>query len=282
MSNYSLSQALAFGASALTPSSESPKLDAEVLLLATINQSRTYLFTWPEKGLSDEQQDQFLSFIEQRSQGKPVAHITQYREFWSLNFKVSPATLIPRPDTETLVELALDKATNKQGKLLDLGTGTGAIALSLASELPDWQVTAVDYQLDAVLLANENKSQLGITNAEMLQSNWFSALAGEKFDLIVSNPPYIDPQDPHLQQGDVRFEPLSALIAEKKGMADLEFIITKSREFLNESGWLLLEHGYDQGQLVRDFFAKMAYKVITTEKDLGGNDRVTLAQWAPE
>lgn len=282
MSNYSLSQALAFGASALTPSSESPKLDAEVLLLATINQSRTYLFTWPEKELSDEQQAQFLSFIEQRSQGKPVAHITQYREFWSLNFKVSPATLIPRPDTETLVELALDKAINKQGKLLDLGTGTGAIALSLASELPDWQVTAVDYQLDAVLLANENKSQLGITNAEMLQSNWFSALVGEKFDLIISNPPYIDPQDPHLKQGDVRFEPLSALIAEKKGMADLEFIITKSREFLNESGWLLLEHGYDQGQLVRDFFSKMAYKVITTEKDLGGNDRVTLAQWAPE
>jgi release factor glutamine methyltransferase len=282
MSNYSLSQALAFGVSALTPSSESPKLDAEVLLLATINQSRTYLFTWPEKELADEQQAQFLSFIEQRRQGKPVAHITQYREFWSLNFKVSPATLIPRPDTETLVELALDKATSKQGKLLDLGTGTGAIALSLASELPDWQVTAVDYQLDAVLLANDNKSQLGITNAEILQSNWFSALAGEKFDLIVSNPPYIDRQDPHLQQGDVRFEPLSALIAEKQGMADLEFIITKSREFLNESGWLLLEHGYDQGQLVRDFFAKMAYKVITTEKDLGGNDRVTLAQWAPE
>lgn len=282
MSNYSLSQALAFGVSALTPSSESPKLDAEVLLLATINQARTYLFTWPEKELADEQQAQFLSFIEQRRQGKPVAHITQYREFWSLNFKVSPATLIPRPDTETLVEFALDKATSKQGKLLDLGTGTGAIALSLASELPDWQVTAVDYQLDAVLLANDNKSQLGITNAEILQSNWFSALAGEKFDLIVSNPPYIDPQDPHLQQGDVRFEPLSALIAEKQGMADLEFIITKSREFLNESGWLLLEHGYDQGQLVRDFFAKMAYKVITTEKDLGGNDRVTLAQWAPE
>ena len=253
-----------------------------MLLLATINQARTYLFTWPEKELADEQQAQFLSFIEQRRQGKPVAHITQYREFWSLNFKVSPATLIPRPDTETLVEFALDKATSKQGKLLDLGTGTGAIALSLASELPDWQVTAVDYQLDAVLLANDNKSQLGITNAEILQSNWFSALAGEKFDLIVSNPPYIDPQDPHLQQGDVRFEPLSALIAEKQGMADLEFIITKSREFLNESGWLLLEHGYDQGQLVRDFFAKMAYKVITTEKDLGGNDRVTLAQWAPE
>ena len=282
MSNYSLSQALAFGVSALTPSSESPKLDAEVLLLATINQARTYLFTWPEKELADEQQAQFLSFIEQRRQGKPVAHITQYREFWSLNFKVSPATLIPRPDTETLVEFALDKATSKQGKLLDLGTGTGAIALSLAIELPDWQVTAVDYQLDAVLLANDNKSQLGITNAEILQSNWFSALAGEKFDLIVSNPPYIDPQDPHLQQGDVRFEPLSALIAEKQGMADLEFIITKSREFLNESGWLLLEHGYDQGQLVRDFFAKMAYKVITTEKDLGGNARVTLAQWAPE
>ncbi|MDE3270547.1 peptide chain release factor N(5)-glutamine methyltransferase [Pseudoalteromonas sp. G4] len=282
MSNYSLEQALAFGASALNTTSESPKLDAEVLLLATINQSRTYLFTWPEKELTDDQQSHFIAAIEKRKLGKPVAHITQCREFWSLNFKVSPATLIPRPDTETLVELALTKATEKTGKLLDLGTGTGAIALSLASELVNWQVTAVDFKPEAVELATENKHALQIENAEILQSDWFNALSDSQFDIIVSNPPYIDPQDPHLQQGDVRFEPLSALVAKKQGMADIEHIIKASRKYLKAKGWLLIEHGYDQGQLVRDFFAKMAYKVITTEKDLGGNDRVTLAKWDPD
>ncbi|MFY8351346.1 peptide chain release factor N(5)-glutamine methyltransferase [Pseudoalteromonas sp. SSM20] len=282
MNNYSLEQALAFGASALITTSESPKLDAEVLLLATINQSRTYLFTWPEKELTDDQQSHFFTAIEKRKLGEPVAHITQYREFWSLNFKVSPATLIPRPDTETLVELALTKASENTGKLLDLGTGTGAIALSLASELPQWQVTAVDFKPEAVELAKQNKQSLKIENAEILQSDWFSALSDSQYDIIVSNPPYIDPQDPHLQQGDVRFEPLSALVAQKQGMADIEHIIKTSRKYLKAKGWLLIEHGYDQGQLVRDFFAKMAYKVITTEKDLGGNDRVTLAKWDPD
>lgn len=282
MSNYSIQQALAVGASALTDTSESPKLDAEVLLLDCILQSRTYLFTWPEKLLTDEQQASFLSAIEKRKTGSPVAHITEYREFWSLNFKVSPATLIPRPDTETLVECALDKAINKQGRLLDLGTGTGAIALSLASELPLWQVIGCDFQQDAVALAKQNQQNLAITNATIVQSDWFSALDAQLFDVIVSNPPYIDEQDPHLLEGDVRFEPLSALVATKKGMADIEHIIETGRNYLQKKGWLLLEHGYDQGQLVRDFFAKMAYKDISTVKDLGGNDRVTLAQWDPD
>lgn len=282
MSNYSIQQALAVGASALTDTSESPKLDAEVLLLDCISQSRTYLFTWSEKLMTDEQQAAFLSAIEKRKTGLPVAHITEYREFWSLNFKVSPVTLIPRPDTETLVECALDKAINKQGRLLDLGTGTGAIALSLASELPLWQVIGCDFQQDAVALATLNQQNLAITNATIVQSDWFSALDVQLFDVIVSNPPYIDEQDPHLHEGDVRFEPLSALVAPKKGMADIEHIIETGRNYLQIKGWLLLEHGYDQGQLVRDFFAKMAYKDISTVKDLGGNDRVTLAQWDPD
>lgn len=282
MSNYSIQQALAVGASALTDTSESPKLDAEVLLLDCISQSRTYLFTWPEKLLTEEQQATFLSAIEKRKTGLPVAHITEHREFWSLNFKVSPATLIPRPDTETLVECALGKATNKQGRLLDLGTGTGAIALSLANELPLWQVIGCDFQQDAVALAKHNQQNLAITNATIVQSDWFSALDAQLFDVIVSNPPYIDEQDPHLLEGDVRFEPLSALVAPKKGMADIEHIIETGRNYLQIKGWLLLEHGYDQSQLVRDFFAKMAYKDISTVKDLGGNDRVTLAQWDPD
>ena len=240
------------------------------------------MFTWPDKTLTEDQTSRFFDLIERRKSGEPIAHITQYREFWSLNFRVSPDTLIPRPDTETLVELALTKVKAREGQLLDLGTGTGAIALSLASELPNWAVTGCDFKSEAVSLANSNKAELAISNAQFILSDWFGSIPNVQFDIIVSNPPYIDPQDPHLSQGDVRFEPLSALIADNKGMADIEHIIETSRNYLCHNGWLLIEHGYDQGQLVRDFFAKMAYKEITTEKDLGGNDRVTLAKWDPE
>lgn len=280
---YRLSEALTLAVSALNTVSESPKLDAEVLLANVIEKNRTYLYTWPEKTLSETQEILFFAAIEKRKKGVPIAHITGYREFWSLKLKTNDSTLIPRPDTELLVELALDKAmalpAENKNTLLDLGTGTGAIALALASELPNWQVIAADYSQSAVQLALENKQQLNLNNATILQSDWFSNIEQTQFDLIVSNPPYIDPVDPHLNQGDVRFEPLSALVAEQNGMADIEHIITTARDFLNDSAWLIIEHGYDQGKLVRDFFEKMAYKNIKTEKDLGGNDRISLAQW---
>jgi release factor glutamine methyltransferase len=280
--SLNIEQALAAGVSALNTCSESPKIDTEVLLCYVLDKSRTYLFTWPDKILAAQQERDFTALLNRRKKGEPIAHITQFREFWSLKFKVSPDTLIPRPDTETLVELALSKATKATGTLLDLGTGTGAIALSLASELPNWQITACDFKAQAVALAKENQQRLSIDNADIIQSDWFASLDNHTFDLIVSNPPYIDADDPHLTQGDVRFEPLSALVADNQGLADIEHIIDNSRSFLVNKGWLLIEHGYQQGLAVRTMFNQMGYKNTVTCQDLAGNDRITLAQWSKD
>ena len=276
---HTLEQAIAAGADLLALSSESAKLDAQVLLLHILQEPRSYLFTWPEHALSDEQQSQFNVFIQRRLKGEPVAHITGLREFWSLSLEVNATTLIPRPDTETLVEQALEIALPATAKVLDLGTGTGAIALALGSEMPSWQITAVDRVSDAVALATRNQQRLAINNVHVKQSNWFSELHGEKFNLIVTNPPYIESSDIHLNQGDVRFEPLSALVADDCGMSDIKQIITQSRDYLLSSGYLLIEHGFEQGEAVRHFFKKMAFVNIKTVKDFGDNDRVTFAQW---
>ena len=276
---HTLEQAIAAGADLLALSSESAKLDAQVLLLHILQKPRSYLFTWPEHALSDEQQSQFNVFIQRRLKGEPVAHITGLREFWSLSLEVNATTLIPRPDTETLVEQALEIALPATAKVLDLGTGTGAIALALGSEMPSWQITAVDRVSDAVALATRNQQRLAINNVHVKQSNWFSELHGEKFNLIVTNPPYIESSDIHLNQGDVRFEPLSALVADDCGMSDIKQIITQSRDYLSSNGYLLIEHGFEQGDAVRHFFEKMAFVNIKTVKDLGNNDRVTLALW---
>lgn len=276
---HTLEQAIAAGADLLASSSESAKLDAQVLLLHILKKPRSYLFTWPEHALSDEQQSQFNVFIQRRLKGEPVAHITGLREFWSLSLEVNATTLIPRPDTETLVEQALEIALPATAKVLDLGTGTGAIALALGSEMPSWQITAVDRVSDAVALATRNQQRLAINNVHVKQSNWFSELHGEKFNLIVTNPPYIESSDIHLNQGDVRFEPLSALVADDCGMSDIKQIITQSRDYLSSNGYLLIEHGFEQGEAVRRFFEKMAFVNIKTVKDLGNNDRVTLALW---
>ena len=276
---HTLEQAIAAGADLLALSSESAKLDAQVLLLHILQEPRSYLFTWPEHALSDEQQSQFNVFIQRRLKGEPVAHITGLREFWSLSLEVNATTLIPRPDTETLVEQALEIALPATAKVLDLGTGTGAIALALGSEMPSWQITAVDRVSDAVALATRNQQRLAINNVHVKQSNWFSELHGEKFNLIVTNPPYIESSDIHLNQGDVRFEPLSALVADDCGMSDIKQIITQSRDYLLSNGYLLIEHGFEQGEAVRHFFKKMAFVNIKTVKDLGNNDRVTFAQW---
>ena len=277
--SQTLEQAIAAGANLLAPSSESAKLDAQVLLLHILQKPHSYLFTWPEHELNAEQQQQFNTFCQRRLNGEPVAHITGQREFWSLSLEVNATTLIPRPDTETLVEQALEMAVPATAKVLDLGTGTGAIALALGSEMPNWQITAVDRVSDAVALATRNQQRLAINNVHVKQSNWFSELHGEKFNLIVTNPPYIESSDIHLNQGDVRFEPLSALVADDCGMSDIKQIITQSRDYLLSSGYLLIEHGFEQGEAVRHFFKKMAFVDIKTVKDFGNNDRVTFAQW---
>ena len=263
----------------LQSSSDSAKLDAQVLLLDVLQKPRSYLFSWPEQKLTLQQQQLFESYCQRRLTGEPVAHITGTREFWSLPLQVNPTTLIPRPDTETLVEYTLSLPLPVAAKVLDLGTGTGAIALALASEMPLWQITGVDRVTDAVALANTNKQRLGFINVDFVQSDWFSQVTAQQFDLIVSNPPYIEYDDIHLNQGDVRFEPLSALVADDDGMADIKYIITQARNFLTSNGYLVIEHGYQQSTKVHSFFAQMAYTNILTVKDLANNDRVTLAQW---
>lgn len=269
--------------------SDSPRLDLEVLLCHILGKSRAWLYTWPEHELNPDHQAQFDTLFKRRLQGEPVAHLTGSREFWSLPLKVNRATLIPRPETEVLVEVALalcetSPAFQQQQapSVLDLGTGTGAIALALASEQPRWQITAVDRMPAAVALAEENRAALGFNNARILQSDWFDALQDERFDLIVSNPPYIDPQDPHLREGDVRFEPLSALVAEERGLADIRIIAEGARAHLNHRGWLLVEHGWEQGKGVRKLFSECGYTDVETRLDYAGRERLTIGRFQSE
>jgi release factor glutamine methyltransferase len=263
--------------------SDSPRLDIEIFLAHILQKDRTYLFTWPEKELTEEQTDQFNQFFSRRLTGEPVAHVIGQREFWSLPLMVNKSTLIPRPDTELLVEAVLGLFAEDDGnqlrRVLDLGTGTGAIVLALANEKKSWRCIGVDKEIAAVELAEKNRTYLKLDNVKILQSDWFAALAVEEsFDVIVSNPPYIDPNDEHLMQGDVRFEPLSALVAGKNGLADLELIISQAPQYLASTGWLLVEHGHDQGSAVRDLFAENHFDDINTFRDFGRNERVTIGK----
>lgn len=258
--------------------SESPRRDAEILLEFVTGKGRTYILAFGETVITDAQREQLDRLLARRKQGEPIAHLTGVREFWSLPLFVSPATLIPRPDTECLVEQALARLPSGPCRILDLGTGTGAIALALASERPDCEVTAVDRMPEAVALAQRNATHLTINNVHIRQSDWFSALPGQQFTMIVSNPPYIDEQDPHLAQGDVRFEPLTALVARDGGMADIVHIIEQSRTRLEAGGYLLLEHGWQQGAAVRDAFIRAGYQAVETCRDYGDNERITLGR----
>ncbi|MBN8432337.1 peptide chain release factor N(5)-glutamine methyltransferase [Microbulbifer salipaludis] len=258
--------------------SDSPRLDLEVLLCHLLGKSRAWLYTWPEHPLSDAQQAQFNALIERRIAGEPVAHLTGTREFWSLPLNVNRSTLIPRPDTEVLVEVVLELCPQSAANVLDLGSGTGAIALALASERPHWQIIAVDTMPAAVALAEENRTQLGFRNVEVLRSDWFSALSARTFDVIVSNPPYIESRDPHLREGDVRFEPLTALVAEEQGLADIRKIAEDARAHLAEHGLLAVEHGWEQGKAVRALFAALGYREVETRPDYAGRERITLGR----
>ncbi|MBQ4847572.1 peptide chain release factor N(5)-glutamine methyltransferase [Pseudoalteromonas sp. MMG005] len=279
MSCYTVAQAIAWATSEFADLSDTAKLDAEVLLLHILAKPRSYLFAWPDAQLVDVQYNEFKKSVARRVKGEPVAHIIGEREFWSLPLNVNSSTLIPRPDTETLVEYVLSLTFAEDAQVLDLGTGTGAIALALASEMPAWQITAVDFSNDAVALAQSNKRKLAIKNVTIMQSDWYQSVAGQHFDLIVSNPPYIEADDIHLTQGDVRFEPLSALVALDEGMSDIKNIIDKGRDHLKPGGVLLIEHGYQQAIKLQQYFAQMAYTNILTIKDMSGCDRVTLATW---
>lgn len=265
--------------SASLPDSETPRLDAELLLAHCLGRDRSHLYAWPEREVSADVEARFRQLLARRTAGEPVAHLTGEREFWSLPLAVDASTLIPRPDTERLVEVALEIADPRPLDVLDLGTGSGAIALALARERPGWRVTGVDMSADAVALAERNRASLSIANARFVRSDWFSALGVERFDLIVGNPPYIAPDDSHLDQGDVRFEPRSALVAGEGGLADIRHIVTAARDFLVPGGWLLLEHGWQQGAAVRALLAAAGFDEVASWRDYGDNERLSGGRW---
>ena len=255
--------------------SDSARLDSELLLCSVIKKDRSFLRAWPEFELKQQQSDSFHQLLEQRLRGNPIAHILGERGFWSLNLKVTTDTLIPRPDTERLVELALELIPEKsQWKILDLGTGTGAIALSLAKENPDCFITATDQSIAALDITKQNAEDNKISNIEFIQSDWFANLNNQQFDMIVSNPPYIKENDPHLQQGDVRFEPLSALTSGEDGLDDIRTIIKNSQQHLTEKGVLLIEHGYDQADAVCNLLSAANFTQVSDFKDDNDNPRV--------
>ena len=266
------------------PESDTPALDAEILLCHVLGKDRVYLYTWPEKELERCQLSDFEILLSRRQKGEPVAYITGLREFWSLPLKVNSSTLIPRPDTERLVEVALDTfsdaiSLNTPLNVVDLGTGTGAIALALASECSSWKVLGVDQSEDAIELAKENAELNNLEQVQFQTGSWCKGLPHSYFDLIISNPPYIVEADPHLSQGDVRFEPLSALVSPENGLLDIIQIAQQSSLCLKPGGWLMVEHGFEQACAVRQIFKDCGYSEVLSYQDISGNDRVTVACW---
>lgn len=263
--------------------SDSARLDVEVLLAAVLQKDRTYLYTWPEKALTIAENNHFLDGLQRRIKGEPIAHIIGEKEFWSLSLCVDNSTLIPRPDTELLVETALalfaEDALDSPRKLIDLGTGTGAIALALAVEKPHWYITALDNSPKACALAEKNRQKHECQNVSILCSDWLAAVSTEQVDMIVTNPPYIDEKDPHLTQGDVRFEPRSALTASNNGLADIEIIVSQATQQLLPNGYLLIEHGYQQAAAVMAVLEKNNFQHCQTLVDMAGHPRVTLGQY---
>jgi len=285
--------------------SDTARLDVEVLLCESLKVSRSYLYTWPEKVLDQGAYDQFCIFLNRRKKGEPVAYITGKKEFWSREFYVAPSTLIPRADTESIIEYVLssfcsplafsDKAdivdsshidlshidSSQSRRILDLGTGTGALAITLALELPNVVVDAVDLSPDAIKLAKKNASNLHVKNINLFLSDWFESVEHKKYALIVSNPPYIDAEDKHLSEGDVRFEPESALVSQENGLEDIRRIIRESVNYLLPEAKLIIEHGSLQGALVRELFQKNGFSSISTQRDLSGRERLTVGAFVP-
>lgn len=245
-----------------------------------LGQSLAWLLTHGEELVGEDFQQQYEQLIEQRYQGQPIAYIVGYKEFWSLKLKVNNAVLVPRADTETLIEVCLDVIDEtKPSAILDLGTGSGAIALALAKERPVSTVLAVDSSEPALALAQENKHTHKLSNADFQLSNWFDALGETKFDLIASNPPYIEAGDPHLKEGDLRFEPDVALIGGGDGLQDIEHIVQNAGRYLKQGGHLVLEHGYDQQDQVQCLLKQSGYGLIKTKRDLNNLPRCTIATW---
>ncbi len=266
---------------AYSPEPESAALEAQLLLQHVLKVNRAWLIAHGDEVLEANSYADFAALLARRLAGEPMAYILGEREFFGLNLKVTPDTLIPRPDTETLVEAALAKVPqNSFCQILDLGTGTGAIALAVAQHRQHAQVTAVDASPGALKVAQGNAQDLKIANVNFVQSDWFSALDQQRFDVVVSNPPYIEADDIHLNQGDVRFEPRSALVAGQDGLDDIRHIVAHAPQHLKPQGWLLFEHGYNQAQAVARLMQAAGFVQVQHAVDLAGVERVTLGMWA--
>lgn len=263
----------------LAVASPTPHLDAEVLLLHVCGLTRTALVTRAHEPLNDEQERRLGELLARRARGEPLAYLTGEREFWSLPLQVTPDVLIPRPETELLVEQALAHIpAHATWTIADLGTGSGAVALAIARERPRCRVIATDQSRRALAVARANAGQLNIANLEFRHGEWFAPLAGLRFDVIVSNPPYVAEADPHLAQGDLRFEPRAALVSGLDGLDAIRTIVAAAPAHLQPGGWLLVEHGYDQAAAVRKLFAEAGFGQIRHYRDLAGHERVTTGQ----
>lgn len=255
------------------------RVDAEFLLAHFLGKTRSWLYAHADHEMDEQQCEDFDVLVQRRKQGEPVAYITGRRAFWSLDLKVTPDTLIPRPETELLVELALSRLPPETpAKILDLGTGSGAIALAIAIERPASQITAVDASASAIVIAMDNANLLKLRNVTFEQGNWYSRLGGQRFNVIVSNPPYIEDADMHLGKGDLRFEPRSALVSGPDGLDDIRTIVSEAQSHLLPGGWLLIEHGWNQGEAVRGLFRCAEFFDIETSKDLEQRERVTFGR----
>ena len=258
---------------------DSARRDTEILLCHCLGKPRAWLYTWPEKEVARDCARDFEKLLAQRREGVPVAYLTGEREFWSLQLAVSDATLIPRPETETLVSWALELALPNAASVLDLGTGSGAIALALASERPHWHVTALDVSEEALQVARGNAVRTRLTSVHFVQSDWYQAVIGQRFNALLANPPYIDGDDPHLALGDVRFEPRSALVSSDSGLEDLGRLVTGASDHLLDGGWLLLEHGFEQANAVCAMLHDAGFSQVSTRRDMSGQQRITGGRW---
>lgn len=264
--------------------SDTPRLDAELLLIESLNicqnektYHRTYLRTWPDRSVDNQVLVLFKDFCQQRLIGKPIAYILGRQSFWSFELEVNEDTLIPRADTEIVVETALNYLPeHSTSKILDMGTGSGAIALAIASERPSTQVYATDIYFPTLKVAKQNKNKYQIDNLNFISSNWLSAFKPHQFDIIISNPPYIEENDPHLQ--DLKFEPMRALVSKHKGLEDCQTIISQAKYYLKNDGLLFLEHGYNQANDIKNLFKSEKFMKIKQVKDLANHIRVTLGQ----
>lgn len=270
-----INSVLKLAAEALQASSSTPRLDAEVLLSHVLKKNRTFFYTYPETCLTPEQDQCYQQLLAQRQRGVPIAYLIQQREFWSQNLYVTPATLIPRPETEDLVACCLNLLAQRENlRVLDLGTGSGAIAIALAIERPSWQIIASDKSAEALAVAAKNIQSLQLSNVHCVESDWFSAFENQRFNAIISNPPYLAWYDPHLEQGDLRYEPQQALVGGEDGLMAFRHLIHDSPLYLKSEGLLLVEHGYNQKAAVQALFCQAGYQGVQCWPDSGGQDRI--------